>query len=169
MHRAVGQDELHVGAAGAALLPGLELEGGQIRDEIRLPHVAPRPNRDEVTLALEIALLALAIMELEAVVEDESGVVEQVQHDRQVCGGRQARPFLSAAVEVLIAAVERQGEEAVRPPLEAMAPPVVGFDHGVAVAGQDVDDLFEEVALRLGAAARSQVQDQDRDEVAASL
>ena len=65
VHGAVGEHEHDVGAAGAAVAPGLQLDGGQIGDEIRLPHVVAGPHRDEVALAGKILVLAGAVGELE--------------------------------------------------------------------------------------------------------
>ena len=53
VHGAVGEHEHHVRAAGAALLPGLQFERGEIGNEIRFPHVAAGPHRNEVAFAAE--------------------------------------------------------------------------------------------------------------------
>ena len=71
MHGAVGQDEHHVRAAGSALGPVLELEGGEVGDEVRLPHVAAGAHRDELAFAAEIFRRALPLGEFVGVVEDE--------------------------------------------------------------------------------------------------
>src|SRR5438067_8183114 len=64
VHCAVGERELHVAAAAAraALLPFGQLKAGQVGNEIRLPLVAPRPDRSELALSAEIAILANAIL-----------------------------------------------------------------------------------------------------------
>ena len=169
VHGAVGEDELHVRAARAAPLPGLELERGEIGDEVGLPHVPAGPHRDEVALAAEVPGGAFALREPERVGEDEVGVVKQVHHHRQVVRRREPDRFKAAAVEVLVARVQRQREQALRPPLEGMGGALVGLDRGSAVARQHVHHLLEEVLLGLGLAARRDVQHEHRDEVAAPL
>src|SRR5438876_679420 len=51
MHGALGEDEHHVRTAGAASLPGLELEAGEVGNEIGLPHVAARAHGNELAFA----------------------------------------------------------------------------------------------------------------------
>src|SRR5438067_8432680 len=147
VHDALGEDEHHVGAAGAALLPGFQLEAGEIGDEVRLPHVAAGPHRDELAFAAEVFCRALALGKLRRVCEHERLVVEQVEHEREIGRGSQARALAAAQVEMLVAGVERQREQTLRSPFEAVLAPVVCFDRRVAVPGQDVDDLFKEVLL----------------------
>ena len=74
VHGAVGEHEHHVGAAGAALAPGLQLERRQVGDEVGLPHVAAGPHRDELAFAAEMVGRALPLGELILVVEDEASL-----------------------------------------------------------------------------------------------
>ena len=141
----------------------------EIGNEVGLPHVAARPHRDEIALAGEEAGRALPIDERGAVVEHERLVVEQVEHGRQVVGRAQPRALAAAGIEMLVAAVERQREQALRPPFEAMLPAIAGLDHGAAVAGQHVHHLLVDVLLRIGLAARRKVEHEHGDEVAAAL
>src|SRR5262249_36114326 len=86
-----------------------------------------------------------------------------------VIGGGEACPLAAAGVEVLVAGIERQREQALRSPLEAVLAAVAGLDRGAAIAGEDVHNLLEQVALRLALGARRWVEHEDRDEVAAPL
>ena len=101
-------------------VPGLELEGGEVGDEVGLPHVAAGPHRDELAFAAEIFRRALPLGEFVAVVEYEGFVVEQVEHQREIVGRGEPRALAAARIEVLIAGVERQREQALGPPFEAV-------------------------------------------------
>ena len=169
VHGAVGEDELHVRRSGAARLPGLEAEIGEIGHEVCLPHIAPRADGDELALAAEVTGGAFALGEAQRVFEDETLVVEQVQHDAEVVDRGEARGLGARAVEVLVMGVERQGEEALGAPLEAVLLAVMGLDRGAAMAREDVDHLFEEMALRRGLAAGCDIDDEYGDEIAPPL
>jgi hypothetical protein len=157
VHGAVGENEHHVRSAGAALLPGLEFEAGEIGDEIGLPHVAPRPHRNELAFAAEIFGRALAFRKIAVVIEHKGFVVEEIEHERQIVGRGEPRAIASARVEVLIARIERQREQALGAPFEAVFAAVTRFDGRIAVPGQHVDDLFEEMLLRRGLCAGCEV------------
>src|SRR5499427_1442868 len=58
VHGSVGEYEHDVGPAGAAIAPGFQLDGGEIGDEIGLPHVIAGPDRDEIAFAGKIFILA---------------------------------------------------------------------------------------------------------------
>src|SRR6187200_135480 len=96
VHGTLGKDEHHARTAGAALRPLLELEAGEIWNEVRLPHVAAGPHRNEVALAAEEALRALAFRKFIGVLEDEALVVEQIEHHAEVVGGGEARALAAA-------------------------------------------------------------------------
>ncbi len=169
MHRAVRQDEFHVRAARAALLPGLELEGSEVGDEVRFPHMPSRTHRDEIALAAEEARAALTLREFAGVFEDEGLVAKKVEKQRQIGRHGKARALPAAAVEMAIARIERQGEEALRTPFETVGPTVARLDRRAAVAREHVDDLLVEMPLRRGLGASGEVDDEDGDEIAASL
>src|SRR4029079_11715919 len=100
----------------AALAPALELERAQVRDEVGLPQMVAGADRHEVALAVEVLGFPRALPEAPRVAEDERLVVEHVQDRGQVRRAREARRFLPAAVEDAVARVERDREEAARPP-----------------------------------------------------
>ena len=60
----------------------------------------------------------------------------------------------AASVKVTVAHVQGQCEEAVRPPLEAVACATRGFDHRAAAPLEDVDDFLKEMLLKDGGAVR---------------
>ena len=169
VHGAIGQHEHDVGATRAPITPGLQLDGRQIGNEIRLPHVVARAHRDQVAFAAVVAALARALREVEGRLEDEFLVVEGVHHQRQVGGGDEQGALAAAGVEVAMLGVQRNGEEALGAPFEAALRAVSHFDLGRAGALQHVIDVLIEMALGLGGAARRQVQQEHVAEVAAAL
>src|SRR5437870_4531835 len=72
VHQAIGKNENHVAAAGTPLGPCLELEGGEVRDEICFPHMAAGTHREEFAFAREKTRLTFAPLEAERIVEDEA-------------------------------------------------------------------------------------------------
>ena len=169
MHGAVRQDEHHVGAACAPLVPGLELEAGEIGNEIGLPHVAAGPHRNELAFAAEIFGRALPFRKIKGVGEHEGFAVEEIEHHGEIVGRGEPRALAAARIEVLIAGVERQSEEALRAPFETVLAPVARLDGRIAVPGEHVHDLLEQVLLRRGFCPRSKIKHEDRHEVAATL
>jgi hypothetical protein len=167
VHHPVGEHEHDVGAAGAAVAPGFELDCREVGDEIRLPHVVAGTHRDEVALAGEILLLAGALDEIELGAEHEGLVVEGVHHHRQVGGGDDQRALAPAGVEVAVAGVERDGEQAARAPFEAALGAVGEFELGRAAALEHVADVLVEMALRQRRFAGRNVEHEHAGEIAA--
>src|SRR5262249_32179992 len=137
--------------------------------EVRLPGVVALTDEIEHAFALEILLLTEALVEIEVVVEDETLVVEQVEHHRQVGGADQKRSFGAAAIEVTILCVERDCEQAGRAPFEAAPLAVRQLELRTSPPLDDVDDLLEHVALRDGRLSRRQIVEQHVAEVAAAI
>ena len=101
VHRAVGENERDVAAAFAARFEVVELEAGEVVDEVRLPHVLRRRLvaaavvRVVLAAALEMLFGAGALGELERVGEDEIEVVIEVDRQRRVVGARDPRGLLA--------------------------------------------------------------------------
>src|SRR5437763_5879547 len=169
MHGAIGQDEHHACAAGAAFNPLLELEGRKIGNEVGLPHVAAWPHRDELAFAAEMRGRSLPFRELEWIVENERLVVEEVELQAEIIDRCQAGTLPAAGVEMLVAGIERQREQALWSPFEAVLASIAGLDRRAAVARQHVDDFFIEVLLRRAPPGRWKIQHEDGYEVAAAL
>src|SRR5581483_12474364 len=93
---------------------------------------------------------AETLAELERVVEDERLVVEEVHHDREIVRRREPRALAAARVEVAVAGVQRQREQALRAPFERVLAAVGGLDRRAAVAREDVDHFFIQMALGFG-------------------
>src|SRR2546421_10330344 len=70
---------------------------------------------------------------------------------------------------MLIARIERKRKEAARSPLETVLAPVMGFDRRRAVTIENVDDSLEQMTLRRGRSPRSDIEHEQRHEIAASL
>ena len=95
--------------------------------------------------------------------------MEQIEHQREIVGGGEPRAFAAAGIEVLIAGVQWQREQALGAPFETVLASVARLDRGVAMPGEYVNDLLEEMFLRRRLGAGGEVEDEDRDEVAATL
>ena len=67
---------------------------------------------------------------------------------REIVGRGEPRALAPARIEVLVAGVERQREQALGSPFEAVLAAVRRLDGGAAVACEYVDDLFEQMLLR---------------------
>ena len=163
MHGAVRQDEHHVEAACAPLVPGLELEAGEIGNEIGLPHVGPgRTGMNSPSPPKYFA--APCIRKIKGVGEHEGFAVKEIEHHGEIVGRGEPRALAAARVQVLIAGVERQSEEALRAPFETVLAPVARLDGRIAVPGEHVHDLLEQVLLRRGFCPRSKIEHEDRHE-----
>ena len=100
----------------------------------------------------------LPLGELILVVENECLVVEQVELEAKVVHGGEPRVLAATGIEVLVARVERQREQALGTPFEAVLAAVAGLDGGAAIARKHVDNLFVEVLLRRGLRARFEIE-----------
>src|SRR3954467_5388171 len=87
MHRTIGENDFDVAAAGAARLPFRQRERTKIGHKVGLPHVLSRPDRQEVTLAGEIALASDTLGKRKWIVEKKALVAKHVEQERQVIGG----------------------------------------------------------------------------------
>jgi hypothetical protein len=77
--------------------------------------------------------------------------------------------LLAAGIEVLVAGIKGQREQALWPPLERMLAAVARFHGGAAVARQHIDHFLEHMLLRGSLRPGLEVEHEDRDEVAATL
>ena len=113
--RALGELEADMAAARAALLRLDQRQVHGVGDEIRL-------HQQALLLALvgEIVRLAVeAALEVVRRVEDEFGLLEDVDQRRQVGDRDEARRLGARAVEMLVMGVERNTEDRAGPPFEA--------------------------------------------------
>ena len=84
VHRAVGQDDLDVAAAGAAGLPFRQRERAKVGHEIGFPHVLARPDRKKVPLACKVAIASDAFRKGEGIIEQKIFVAKDVEQEGQV-------------------------------------------------------------------------------------
>src|SRR5581483_2053447 len=168
MHGAIRQDQHEVLSTRTTAWNLLQLDGADVRNEVRFPHVVSRPDRNERSFAAEIPRITDTIVELSPIFEDESLVVEQVQHDWQVRCRNQPCRVPSVDVEKAILLVERYGEKAAWSPFEAVLHARGGFDLGRAMARQHVEHFLVQMMLRRTGAPRRKLDDEHIDEVAAA-
>ena len=143
VQRALGEVEADVAAAGAALLRRDQRQVDRVRHEVRRQQEALG-----LVLGGEIIRLAVeAALEVVVGAEDEIQVLVEIDDDRRVGHRDEARRIAARAVEVLVPAVERDGEQRAGLPLEGHALAGVVPHRGRAAAAQDHDGLFEQLPL----------------------
>ena len=155
VERALGEVEADVAAAGAALLRRDQRQVDRVRHEI---------GRQQEALGLvlggEIIRLAVeAALEVVLGAEDEIQVLVEIDDDRRVGHRDEARGIAARAVEVLVPAVQRDGEQRAGLPLEGHALAGVVPHRGRAAAAQDHDGFFEQLPLRAQRLARRDLAD----------
>ena len=114
VHRALGEIEAEVAAAGAALRRGDQRNVDRVGHEIG-------GQQKALLLALGAEIVGLAgetILEVVFGVEDEFDVLVEIDHRRRVGHRDVAHRLPAGAVEVLVVAVERNGEQGAFLPLE---------------------------------------------------
>ena len=149
-HVAVHQLEEHRPASLAPRLPGDGLDVGYVGDEVGFQH----PVVVEARVAAKVLVVAEAVPEDVPVVHDEVHVVEDVVDQRRVGDPQELRLPVARTVEVLVGGVHRDGEQASFLPLEALPLAVALPQGGGAPPRQHVDQLVEDVLLRVEALAR---------------
>jgi hypothetical protein len=144
VHRAFGEVEADMPAAGAAFLGLDQRQVDRVGHKVRhqLEAVGFRLGGEIVRLAVEAAL------EIVGRVEDEFRVFVDVHRRRHVGDRDEARRFLARCVEMLVPAVERDGEQRAGAPFEGDAFARVVPHAGRAAARQDHDHFLEQHALR---------------------
>ena len=155
VQRALGEVEADVAAAGAALLRRDQRQVDRIRHEVRRQQEALG-----LVLGGEIIRLAVeAALEVVLGAEDEIQVLVEIDDDRRVGHRDEARRIAARAVEVLVPAVERDGEQRAGLPLEGHALAGVVPHRGRAAAAQDHDGFFEQLPLGRERLARRDLAD----------
>ncbi len=155
VQRRLGEVEADVAAARAALLRGDERQVDRVRHEVGGEQEALGLvlGREVVRLAVEAAL------EVVLGAEDEIQVLVEIDDDRRVGHRDEPRRIAARAVEVLMHAVQRNGEQRAGLPLEGDALAGVVPHRGRAAARQDHDGLFEQLPLRRQGLARRDLAD----------
>ena len=139
VHRAFGEVEADVPSAGAAFLGLDQRQVDRIGHEIgdQLEAVGFRLSGEIVGFAVEAAL------EIVGRVEDEFWVFVDVHSRRHVGHRDEARGFQAGGVEMLVPAVERDGEQRAGAPFEGNAFARVVPHAGRAAARQDHNHFLE--------------------------
>src|SRR5919108_3345086 len=117
-HGLLGEIELHIRAALAALAVIRKADRVRVRDEVGGHEEPPR----DFAFAAEVSFGARveAIEERIVVVENKIHVVEQVHHETAIGHREITRRLAAASVEMLVVSVDGNGEQAARSPLEGM-------------------------------------------------
>ena len=135
---------------------GTALGRGDQRNIYRIGHEIRRQQK-ALLLAFGgeiIRLAGEAVLEVVFGVEDEIEVFVEIDDRRRVGDGDITRRLLAGAVEMLVVAIERNGEQRAFLPLEGDAGAGIVPHRGRAAAGQHHDHLFIELSVRGQALAR---------------
>src|SRR4029079_13900340 len=125
-----------------------QLESRDIRDKIRIPRAVAL---DHSAFTAEKSLFAAeAIGKREWIVEDKMEITKPVDQHRRV--GKRDEPcrLIPLNVEMLTPGVKLRQEHAALLPFERLLPAVFRPNARRAAPFDDVDQLFEEIALRQG-------------------
>ena len=133
-------------------------------DQRKIDRIGHEVGVEQETLLLAlvaeiIRLAGEAALEVVLRVEDEFRLFIEVHHRRRVGHRDEARGLLARAVEMLVPAIERNGEQRARLPLEGDLLALVVPHAGGAAAGEDEDHFLEQLALRRELAARIDLAD----------
>src|SRR3972149_5715091 len=102
--------------------------------------------------AREVGVLpGVAVLEDNGVVEDEVRIVKEVDDGRGGCHSQQPGRLTPLSVEVLPPGIQGSREEAARLPFEGLLAPPLVPDGGGTPSREHIDELLEEILLRLEA------------------
>src|SRR5713226_405081 len=140
-HRVLRKLEANVGAVGSPLLPVFEAKAEDVRDEVALADPAgPLAHSVEI-----VGVRSVAVAEVEGALKNEIEISKEVQNERSVGDGKQARGL--SVGEVLVGGVERRREETSILPLEHVACAPAVPDPGRPSSSEHQHDLFVEMPL----------------------
>ena len=167
MQDAVSQNELDMRGVRAPRRPCFQFQIQRVGHEIGLPHVFSRPHGNEGALALEVAGIAFPVRKCGCVLEDELLAAEQIIDRRHVTADGEARWMLAGGVKELMPQIEWGRENRARSPFEVMARAVMSLDARAALAADDDDRIFVEVAHGGCFAAGWDLDDENRHKIPA--
>src|SRR6266498_4860348 len=149
-HGLLGEIELHIRAALAALTVVRKADGIRVWDEVGGHEEAAR----DFAFAAEVAFggRVEAVEERIVIIENKIHIVEQVHHETAIGHGEISRRLAAAGVEMLIVSVDGNSEQAARSPLEGVLLAVLLPHRSRAIAFGHVDHFFIEMFLRFGLA-----------------
>src|SRR5262249_261988 len=147
VHRTIGQQKYQAAAAGTTVGEIGKLDPLEIRDEVRFPGVVSLADEIQHPFSSEVLLFSEPIFEVEAIIEDESFVVEKIEHHRQVRCADEKRALETASIEMAIFCVERDRKKARGSPLKTPLLAARQLELRVSHSLNDVNHLFEQVSL----------------------
>src|ERR1043166_6689342 len=151
-HSVLGEVELHVRAALAALAVIGELHVMGVRHEIGGQKKSPGQFAlaAEITFGARIKPIEKSIVAVKNVID----IMKEVHHKAAIGDCKVARRLAAAGVEKLMISIDWNRKHAARPPLKSVLLAVALPDAGGAIALGDVDHFFVHVLLRFGFASR---------------
>src|SRR5262245_45812420 len=144
-HRAIGHLQHHILSSPTTFFPIFEFEIASIGDEISVPD----STRIGFAFAAEVFSFAVeTIREITRCVENEVGIVKEVEDDRHAVDGKKSRRLVTLAIEVLVRGVERQSEQTSVLPLKGLLRACVVPDSRRAASFKNKHQVFIEMLLR---------------------
>src|SRR5215510_3556786 len=154
-HRAIGHLQHHILSSPTTFFPIFEFEIASIGDEISVPD----STRIGFAFAAEVFGFAVeTIREITRGVENEVGIVKEVEDDRHAVDGEKSRRLVTLAIEVLVRGVERQGKQTPVLPFKGLLRSRVVPNSRGAASFKNKDQIFIKMPLRVCVFARSNLQ-----------
>src|SRR4030095_15219545 len=154
-HRTIGHLQHHVLSPTATLFPIFKFEIASIGDEISVPH----STRISLALAAKVFGLAVeTIREITRGVENEVGILKEVEDARQAFNGEKSSRLVPLAIEVLVRGVERQGEQAPVLPFKGLLRSFVVPNSRRTASLENKNQVFIKMSLGVCLFARSYLQ-----------
>ncbi len=155
-HHALGHFKKDGRVAFAALGPLDRLDIDNVGDKVGFDH----PVVVKLAAAGKKSLFALKPLGKRIrTVGDEIGATEQIENQWRRGHRQQPRFLVPLAVKMLIPGVERHGEQAAGLPLERLLGAILLPDSRRAAPGENVDQRFVDMALRIEAFTRRDADD----------
>jgi len=156
-HGLLGEIELHIRAALAALTVIRKADRLCVRDEIGRHEKTTR----NFAFAAEVTFRGRveAVEERIVIVKNKINVVEQVHHETAIRHSEITRRLAATRIEMLVVRVDGNSEQTAWSPLEGLFLAILLPHRSGAIAFGHVDHLFIEMFLRFGLALRRNLAD----------
>src|SRR5258706_12114216 len=112
---------------------------------------------DMLVIAQELIALVKTVAEVKRIAKNKILVVKYIDHGGASRADEQPNRFAARTIEMNVGGVQRNGEDRSRPPLEGHFGLLILPHRRRAAPLGDVNDLFEQMALRQGLAARRNI------------
>src|SRR5215471_11650690 len=152
----VGHLQHRIGTAGAPLFPPVQKHVGGVGNEVRLPY----PAIVELAVTAEVVFFTgIASAKREIAIENKFAVPKQPHHRRCIGYRNITSGLITAAVEVLVPRIERDGKETPSLPFKTRLLFLILPDRRCAAARNHINRGLVHVMLRFGFASGLNLND----------